>query len=86
MGHRPFDDSGYMMRLHDSFSYDFSSQIVPVSFQTDPCTPDKFFSEDEVKLNFEKAHKELETILLKAMHLLGQKAISEEPHSKYEVS
>ncbi|KAM3852614.1 nesprin-2 isoform 7-T7 [Vipera latastei] len=60
------------------------AEIVPVSLQTDPCTPDDFFSEDEVKLNFEKAHKELETILLKAMHLIGQKTISEEPHSKYE--
>ncbi|KAG8126586.1 hypothetical protein E2320_021839, partial [Naja naja] len=60
------------------------AEIVPISLQTDPCTPDEFFSEDEDKLNFEKAHKELETIVLKAMHLVGQKTISEEPHSKYE--
>ncbi|XP_026554203.1 nesprin-2 [Pseudonaja textilis] len=60
------------------------AEIVPISLQTDPCTPDEFSSEDEDKLNFEKAHKELETIVLKAMHLVGQKTISEEPRSKYE--
>ncbi|XP_070607106.1 nesprin-2 isoform X2 [Erythrolamprus reginae] len=60
------------------------TETVPINLQTDPGTPDEFFSKDEGKLNFEKAHKELETILLKAVHLVGQKTISEEPHSKYE--
>ncbi|XP_070798547.1 nesprin-2 [Pituophis catenifer annectens] len=60
------------------------AEIAPISLQTDPCTPDEFFSEDEDKLNFEKAHKELETIVLKAVHLVGQNTIPEEPHSKYE--
>ncbi|XP_025025751.1 nesprin-2, partial [Python bivittatus] len=60
------------------------AEILPVSLHADPCIPEEFFSEDEVKLNFEKAHKELEASILKAMQLVGQKTNSEEPHSKYE--
>ncbi|XP_063145116.1 nesprin-2 [Candoia aspera] len=59
------------------------AEIFPVSFHADPCIPEEF-SEDEVRLNFEKAHKELEASVLKAMQLVGQKANSGEPHSKYE--
>ncbi|KAL8168818.1 UNVERIFIED_CONTAM: hypothetical protein K2H54_018418, partial [Gekko kuhli] len=41
-------------------------------------------SEQEVRLNFEEAQKELEASVLKAMQLLGQKMSSEGQVSKYE--
>uniref|UniRef100_A0A670I786 Spectrin repeat containing nuclear envelope protein 2 n=1 Tax=Podarcis muralis TaxID=64176 RepID=A0A670I786_PODMU len=47
-------------------------------------SPDESLSEEEVKLNFEDAHKELEASILKAMQILGQKTRPEGPVSKHE--
>ncbi|XP_033028646.1 nesprin-2 [Lacerta agilis] len=65
-----------------------SSSVVQKSMNTldaGSLSPDESLSEEEVKLNFEDAHKELEASILKAMQILGQKARSEGPVSRHEV-
>ncbi|XP_060127420.1 nesprin-2 isoform X2 [Zootoca vivipara] len=54
------------------------------TLDADSLSPDESLSEEEVKLNFEDAHKELEACILKAMQILGQKTRPEGPVSKHE--
>ncbi|XP_061468359.1 nesprin-2 isoform X2 [Rhineura floridana] len=61
-----------------------NEEILPVSLGAGSLVLEGSFSEEEIKLNFEDAHKELEASVLKAMQLLGQKTRPEGPVSKQE--
>lgn len=46
---------------------------------------EKTLSEKDIMINFEESQQELETSIVKAMQLVGQKVSPEEHASKYEV-
>ncbi|XP_060117529.1 nesprin-2 [Heteronotia binoei] len=61
-----------------------SAESLPGSPRAGMPTHETSLSEQEIKLNFEEAQKELEASVLKAMQLLGQKMSSKGQASKYE--
>ncbi|XP_053143373.1 nesprin-2 isoform X2 [Hemicordylus capensis] len=70
-----------------SHSMDTSEEVLkplPVSLGASLPVHKESLSEQEVRLSFEDAHKEMEASVLKAMQLLGQKTSPEGPVSKYE--
>ncbi|XP_015279036.1 PREDICTED: nesprin-2-like [Gekko japonicus] len=76
---QPADDS------EEALSVAFeNAETLPSHLRTGLPALETSLSEQEVKLNFEEAQKELEASVLKAMQLLGQKMSSEGEVSKYE--
>nr|XP_056707200.1 nesprin-2 [Euleptes europaea] len=61
-----------------------NAETLPSGFCAGLPALEASLSEQEIKLNFEEAQKELEASVLKAMQLLGQKMSPEGPVSKYE--
>ncbi|XP_077180010.1 nesprin-2 isoform X2 [Paroedura picta] len=59
-------------------------ETLPSGLHAGSPTLETSLTEEEVKLNFEEAQKELEASVLKVMQLLGQKTSSEGQVSKYE--